>query len=78
MQQKEINEILQKKDSSAAKEAGAESFGLKGTIERIRYFCGNEDIVSIESEYGEYTQIEFKIAIGRYNTEGKNVQGDAY
>jgi two-component system sensor histidine kinase YesM len=38
-----------------------ESFGLWGTVERIRYFCGKKDIVRIESELGEYTEIEFTI-----------------
>ncbi len=38
-----------------------ESFGLWGTIERIRYYTGREDIVSIKSEIGEYTEIEFII-----------------
>lgn len=33
-------------------------FGLKGTIERIRYYCDNKDVVSIRSEEGEYTEIE--------------------
>lgn len=38
-----------------------ESFGLWGTVERIRYFCGKKDVVRIESEVGEYTEIEFTI-----------------
>lgn len=39
----------------------SESFGLWGTIERVRIFCDREDIVKIESEIGEYTKIEFVI-----------------
>lgn len=36
-------------------------FGLSGTIERVRYFCGKEDVVKISSVVGEYTEIEFFI-----------------
>ncbi|MBP5151435.1 MAG: histidine kinase [Lachnospiraceae bacterium] len=39
----------------------SESFGLWGTIERVRYFCGSDDVVRIRSELGEYTEIEFII-----------------
>lgn len=36
-------------------------FGLRGTIERVRYFCGRDDVVKIRSEEGEYAEIEFII-----------------
>ncbi|MCR5106758.1 MAG: sensor histidine kinase [Lachnospiraceae bacterium] len=36
-------------------------FGLRGTIDRIRYYCDREDVVSIESEEGEYTRIDLTI-----------------
>jgi two-component system sensor histidine kinase YesM len=36
-------------------------FGLAGTIDRIRYYCNKEDVVSIRSEMGEYTEIELFI-----------------
>lgn len=36
-------------------------FGLKGTIERIRYYCNTNDVVSITSEPGEFTRIEVVI-----------------
>lgn len=36
-------------------------FGLKGTIERIRYYCNKNDVVTITSEAGEYTLIEIVI-----------------
>ena len=39
-----------------------ESFGLWGTIERVRIFCGRDDVVRISSEQGEYTEIEFLIS----------------
>lgn len=36
-------------------------FGLKGTIERIRYYCNTNDVITITSEPGEYTLIELVI-----------------
>ncbi len=39
----------------------SESFGLWGTIERVRYYTGRDDIVRIRSEIGEFTEIEFII-----------------
>lgn len=39
------------------------SFGLIGTIERIRQYCNNHDAVKITSEMGEYTQIELILPI---------------
>ena len=36
-----------------------ESFGLWGTIERIRSYCDCKDVVKIRSEEGEFTEIEF-------------------
>jgi two-component system sensor histidine kinase YesM len=58
MSKEQIDSVLstEKKES----ETGVnESFGLWGTIERIRCFCDKEDIVRINSELGEYTEIEF-------------------
>ena len=57
-------------------------FGLAGTIDRIRYYCNNEDVVRIRSEVGEYTEIELRIP-NRTQTLGKggitgNVQGNDY
>lgn len=34
-------------------------FGLKGTIDRVKYFTDEEDVVRIRSEEGEFTEIEF-------------------
>ena len=39
----------------------SDSFGLWGTIERVRGFCENKDVVHIRSELGEYTEVEFII-----------------
>lgn len=41
-------------------------FGLKGTIDRIRYSCDNRDVVTIESEEGEYTKITLSIPLNDY------------
>ncbi len=38
-------------------------FGLKGTIDRIRFYCDNRDAVTIDSEEGEYTKITFHIPL---------------
>ncbi|MBQ6588840.1 MAG: histidine kinase [Butyrivibrio sp.] len=59
MSQEEIDDILSTEKNDSRSEA--DSFGLWGTIQRIRIFEGEEDIVKIESEIGEYTQIEFRI-----------------
>ncbi|WP_022760965.1 sensor histidine kinase [Butyrivibrio sp. AD3002] len=42
-------------------EQNSSSFGLWGTIERIRYYTGREDVVRISSEIGEFTEVEFII-----------------
>ena len=38
-----------------------DSFGLWGTIERVRYYSHIDDVVKIESEEGEFTKIELVI-----------------
>jgi len=43
---------------SVQENPGAGGFGLMGTIDRIRYYCGRDDVVTIRSEKGEYTEIE--------------------
>lgn len=53
------------------------SFGLKGTIERIRYSCNRDDIISIRSEIGEFTEVEITIPDVIKNSEGENVQSNA-
>lgn len=66
MTQECIDRILSdEKDNDVSKEIGNHSnFGLKGTINRVRYFCDCEDVVKISSEVGEYTEIEFIIPQG--------------
>ena len=60
MPEEQITRIL----STEGKEGGdieSESFGLWGTIERVRYYTGEKDVVQIKSEIGEYTEITFII-----------------
>lgn len=58
MTQEKIKEVL---SGDAADENALSGFGLKGTIERIRYYCNDRDVISIKSEPGEYTEIEIVI-----------------
>ena len=39
------------------------SFGLWGTIERVRYYSHRDDVVKIDAKEGEYTEIEFIIPV---------------
>ncbi len=52
----------------------SDGFGLRGTIERIRYYCGDDNVVNIRSEEGEYTEVEFIIdqKNERNQEEGRN------
>ena len=52
--------ILSAEEKDRPQEAD-ESFGLWGTIQRIRMYTGKRDCVKIESEPGEYTRIEITI-----------------
>ncbi len=60
MDEAHIKQILESRNNPDKSDT-SESFGLWGTIERIRYYCGSDDVVSIRSEQGEYTEIEFII-----------------
>ena len=66
MSQEQIDKVLLKREGDEGEVSSdpAESFGLRGTIERIRYFCDDEDVVKIRSEEGEYTEVEFIIPQG--------------
>ena len=47
-------------------------FGLRGTINRIRYYCDCDNVVQIRSEPGEYTEIEIYIPkMMKINGEGE-------
>lgn len=73
MTQKQIEEVLS--GNAIADEKALSGFGLKGTIERIRYYCNYRDAVRIFSEPGEYTTIE--IIIPGKSEGGGHVQSDA-
>ena len=60
MSEEEIEKVLSHDRSDPDEDRGG-SFGLWGTIERIRFYCNKEDVVKIRSEQGEYTEIEFTI-----------------
>ena len=60
MKQEYIEKILYSKRKEMDSN-DSESFGLWGTIERIRYYAGRDDVVKITSEIGEFTEIEFII-----------------
>ena len=61
MDKEQIEKILSTKHKTSD-ELDEESFGLWGTIERVRIYCNKEDVVQIRSEIGEYTEIEFTIS----------------
>ena len=69
MSQEQIESVLSTEKKETESEVN-ESFGLWGTIERIRCYCDKDDIVRISSEPGEYTEIEFimpsKLGGGNY------------
>lgn len=61
MSQDTIDKILSKEYQDESEESRHSGFGLRGTIERIRYYCNDEDVVTIRSEVGEFTEIELVI-----------------
>lgn len=62
MPEEQIQHILHPhSDKEVQPVSSSGGFGLSGTIERIRYFCNRQDVVSIRSEEGEYTEIEIWI-----------------
>lgn len=75
MSQEQIDKVMNAETDIASPEAGeqSESFGLWGTIERIRCFCDSDEVVRIRSEVGEYTEIEFIIP-QKDDQRSKNVQ----
>ncbi len=56
MTQEQIEEVLS--SNGPDYETALSGFGLKGTIERIRYYCNRREVIEIKSEPGEFTQIE--------------------
>ena len=47
-----------------------DSFGFKGTIERIRYFSDTQDVYEIRSQIGHYTEIDLKIPLTKESYKG--------
>ncbi|MBR4606798.1 MAG: histidine kinase, partial [Lachnospiraceae bacterium] len=61
MSQEKIDQVLSTDMTRGGEKSveQSESFGLWGTIERIRCFCEKDDVVQIRSDEGEFTEIEF-------------------
>ena len=83
MTQEQIEQVLRKRNENEMEISSdpSESFGLWGTIERIRCFCDEDDVVKIRSEEGEYTEVEFVIPprrMERDNGNDEKVQSDAH
>lgn len=57
----DIEKILNSTGDEEESDSLSKSFGLRGTIERIRFYCNDRDAVRIKSELGEYTEIEILI-----------------
>ena len=59
MSRQQIDVILSaEKDSEVSQ---SDSFGLWGTIQRVRIYTGNRDVVQINSEVGEFTEVTFTL-----------------
>ena len=60
-----IEDALYSKNSKGILKADRndDSFGLKGTIERIRYFCDRDDVFEIRSEEGMFTEVDISIPL---------------
>ncbi len=75
MKEEDIEKVLEKTreedEETVRKSQGG--FGLAGTIDRIRYYCNRDDVVSIRSEMGEYTEIELFIP---HNTQERRNEGE--
>ncbi len=52
------------------------SFGIWGTIERLKILYGIEDVVSIESQPGVGTKVTIKLPVNDEEIEAKNLEGD--
>lgn len=67
MSAEQIANVLKRSKSDDAKSLSG--FGLRGTIERLRYYYDYDNLVQIRSEPGEYTEIE--IYIPKNDGEGR-------
>ena len=57
MSRQQIDMILSAETDSEVSQS--DSFGLWGTIQRVRIYTGRRDVVQISSEVGEYTEVTF-------------------
>lgn len=75
MSEEQIQKVLETKreEQEETVRTSPGGFGLAGTIDRIRYYCNKEDVVSIRSEMGEYTEIELLIP---KNTQERMNEGE--
>lgn len=75
MNEEQIRKVLETErgeDEETARKSH-NGFGLVGTIDRIRYYCDRDDVVTIRSEMGEYTEIELFIP---KNTQERRREGE--
>ncbi|NLG02243.1 MAG: histidine kinase [Clostridia bacterium] len=70
MSEEQIRQVLEA--GNEEDEDDLSGFGLRGTINRIRYYCDCDDAVQIRSETGEYTEIEICIPEIIEKTGGEN------
>ncbi len=68
-----ISEMSKEVDLTVSIPSG---FGLKGTIDRIRYYCNRDDVVTITSEEGEYTEIVITIPFDTRERGENDVQSN--
>lgn len=75
MSEEQIGRIMASEKQTEEQEPASVQggFGLEGTIERIRYYCNERDIVNIRSVVGEYTEIELRIPNKVQKDERKGV-----
>ena len=59
MSEEQIKNVMESYEKKDVK--NKYGFGLRGTINRIRYYYDCDDVVQIRSELGEYTEIELCI-----------------
>lgn len=77
MSRADIAKVLSgEKNDSESENTMPSGFGLRGTIDRIRYYCGNDDVVTIDSIEGEYTEITIKIPANLKEQGENNVQSN--
>lgn len=70
MTQEQIAEVL---TNGSSDDSALSGFGLKGTIERIRYYYNYCAVIYIRSEPGEYTEIEIIVPAKDKQGGGVNV-----